>query len=123
MELGERRGPGARDVPGTKLRLGPHVENDDAPSSEPVDELGGSDLLDLALPAEVRVGEDGDLGDVAGGDVSNGGPELGDALAREPVVDPPAVAPRTREPAVRGQPQMVRRGGHRLAGLTRDVLY
>jgi hypothetical protein len=65
VELRERRGLRPGDVAGAKLRLGAHVEDDDAPSRESVDELGGRDLLDLAVPAEVRVGEDGDLRDVA----------------------------------------------------------
>lgn len=122
VEHRERRGLRTRDVPRAKLRLGAHVENDHASSSESVDELGGGDLLDLAVPPEVRVRKDGHVRDVARGDVSNGGPELGHALAREPVVHPSAVAARTRQAARREQPQMMRRGSHGLARLSGDVL-
>ena len=56
------------------------------------------------------------------GDVANSGPELGDTIARKPVVDAVAVPPRTREAGLREQPQMMRRGRGALAHLARDLV-
>ena len=51
-------------------------------------ELRRRELLDPVALAEVLVGEHAHLGDVPGGDVAHRRPQLGDAIARQPVDDP-----------------------------------
>jgi hypothetical protein len=121
VEGGEWDGPCAHDVAGQKLGLRPHIEKHDAPASESVDELRRCELLDVLPLSEVLVGENGHLGHVPRGDVPNGGPELGYALAREPVVDPSPVPARASEAALREQPQMVRGSRRALPRLARDL--
>ena len=93
---------------GMKLGLGTYVEDDDTPSCKSVDELGRGQKLDLVALPEVFVGEDADLSDVSGGDITNSGPQLANAVACESVVDPSPVSTRVGEAALGKQPQMVR---------------
>jgi hypothetical protein len=119
---GKRSGPGTLDVASQKLVLRPHIEKQDTPACESVDELGCRELLDLLALPEIVVGENGDLGHVPRSDVPDCSPELGYPLAREGVVDPSPVPSRAGEAALREQPQMVRGSCHALARLARDRL-
>jgi hypothetical protein len=123
VEGDERSRPCAGDVSGTKLGFRPHVEKHHTSACESVDELGCRQLLDLVALAEVLVGENRDLGDVPRSDVPNCGPEFCYPRAREPVVDPAPVPARAGETTLREQPEMVRRSGDALPGLSSDLLY
>jgi hypothetical protein len=60
---------------------------------------------------------------VPGGDITNGSPQLADALACESVVDPSPVSTRVGQATLGKQPQMVRGRRDALASLARDLLY
>ncbi len=107
---------------GQKLGLGTYVEDDDTPSGKSVDELRRGQKLDLVALPEVLVGEDGDLGDVSRGDITNGSPQLANTLACESVVDPSPVSTRVGEAALGKQSQMVRGRSHALTRFGRDLL-
>ena len=92
------------------------------PRSSRVGELVGGDLLDVVAGAEVGVGEHVDVGDVGGGDVAEGGPQLGDAVAGEPVDDALAVASGLQEPGGGEAAEVVRGVGHALVDLAGDLL-
>src|SRR5207248_11769594 len=102
------------------LGLRPDVEQDDFAERESLFELGGRELFDPL--AEIVAGKDGDLRDVAGGDVAHGAPELGDKIAREPGKDMGPLAPRAPEAGAREQSQVVRRRGDALTDFRRHVL-
>ncbi|HSL63302.1 MAG TPA: hypothetical protein VK874_01475 [Gaiellaceae bacterium] len=56
-------------------------------------------------------------------DVANGGPQLGNPVARKPVEDVIPVAARSRKPRAREQSQVVRRARHTLADLGGNVFH
>jgi hypothetical protein len=61
-------------------------------------------------------------GDLLGGDVAQRRPQLGDALAGQPVVDPCAVPAGGEKAGPCHRPEVVRRVRHGLVDLARDVL-
>ena len=60
---------------------------------------------------------------MAHGDVAHRRPQLTDAVAREPVVDACPLTPRTDEPRARENLEMLRRVGHALRDLARELVH
>src|SRR5581483_10755320 len=119
----QRRRAGTGDVSGAVLPLRPDVEDDHVAACEPLLELLGGERLHPVALAQVLIGEHRHLGHVADGDVTHRRPELGDAVAREPVIDPRALAPRAHQARPRKHLQMLRRVRIALADLTGDLLH
>src|SRR5439155_7720493 len=72
--------------------------------------------------AEVRSGEALEAGDMLLGHITQGGPQLGDTLARKRVIDASAVPSSRQHAGTSHCPQMVRRVGDALPDLLGDVV-
>src|SRR5207245_1131934 len=88
----------------------------------PPDELAARDGLQPITSTEIRPGEAIYLGDVTRGDVADCGPQLRDALARQPIDHPCSLAPATQQPRPSQGAQMMRSVRDALIDLPRDVL-
>src|SRR5262249_59073433 len=93
--------------PGQDSGRGAHAEKTGGPAGGALGRRARRELLALATGPQVVIGEDADLGDVPRGNVANRCPELGDSLARKPVVHPPALSARPGEAAPGKQPKMM----------------
>ena len=89
---------------------------------QPRGQLRAVDRLDAVALAEVRLGEPLEPGDVRGSDVAQRRQQLGDPVAREPVVDAGAVAAGRDEPGAGHRPQVMRRVRDALVDLVGDLL-
>ena len=108
--------------PAAYSRVGSDVDHHGAAAVEAIGELVGGDLLDCVSGAEVGVGEDVDVGDVGGGHVAERGPQLGDAVAGEPVDDALAVATGLQQAGVGEAAEVVGGVGDALVDLGGDLL-
>src|SRR5262245_13391849 len=123
LERVEGCGRGARDVTGPVLGPRPHVEEDHVAAGEALLELVGRELLDFAAVSQILVGEDADLGDMAGCDVADRRPQVADPVTREPVVDTGAIAAGAHDPAAGQHLEVLRGVGDALPDLAGELFY
>jgi hypothetical protein len=118
----DRDRPG--QVAGGVLGGGPHVQDDQAVTvPEPARQLLAGDRLQLVAPAQVGGGQPLDLGQPAGGQGSQGPPELEHLRPGQPVVDRGALPPGGDQAGLAQDLQVLAGVGHRQAGLAGQGLH
>jgi hypothetical protein len=95
-------------VTGFELGCRTNIEHNHITCAEPLGELVAADLFDSVAYTEIGRGKLLEVGNVRGRDVTHRGPEIGDAVAREPIEDPRPVASSGHNPGPRQQSEMVR---------------
>ncbi len=120
---GDRHRPGAGDVAGCVLGRRPNVEDEHLAALEARRQLlVVDDVYAVALP-QVRAGQTLQTRDMLGGHVAQRRPQLADPLARQRVEGTSPVAPGGEQPGAGHGPQVVRRVGHALADLLRQLVH
>lgn len=121
-ELVDRHRQGPRDVAGSELHLGTHIDHDHIAGIESQGELVTGDLFELVAPAEISQGEIIDAAVVSGRDVAQRRPQRSNPVGGKAVVNAGTFASCHDEPCHCERTKMKRRVGYALADLVGQSL-